>query len=78
MQLTYYTSSYEWDLAWHESGVSTNGKWLSVQIELPVGVRLAVIDGTVGSDEGIATVSYIAIDDIRITDEQCNLPSELP
>ena len=69
-------SAEHFEPAWQKSGFTTNRTWQPIQIKIPVGVEVAVIDGVVGSDYSMATVSYIALDDIVITQEPCSRPSK--
>ena len=74
-QVTFYTSAY-YELAWQKSRYSTDGAWQRVQIQLPTGVQQAIVDGVVGSDTNMAA-SYIAVDDITVSQDPCDMPSEL-
>ena len=45
--------------------------WQSVHLSLPTAVNLIYIDAVAGVEPGTATVSYIAIDDVSISDSVC-------
>jgi len=69
LQVTYQTSSTDYQTVWSITGGNQSG-WQWLQLALPVGVRIILIDGDVGQS-GVDSVGYMALDDLGILNTSC-------